>query len=111
METLTGFKWIANAALDHRGPFVIGFEEALGYSVGPVVRDKDGVSAALLIMDLASHAKAHGQTLLDHLQAMYRKYGFIASAQHACTLPGDAGATQIQQIMENLRRNPHLNRR
>lgn len=106
VETLTGFKWIANAALAHDGPFVIGFEEALGYSVGPVVRDKDGVSAALLIMDLASHAKAQGQTLLDRLEALYRKYGFIASAQHACTLPGDAGADQIREIMAELRDRP-----
>ena len=50
-ETLTGFKWIAHKALAHKrvgGEFVMGFEEALGYSVGPVVRDKDGVSATLL---------------------------------------------------------------
>jgi phosphomannomutase len=105
-ETLTGFKWIANAALAHDGPFVIGFEEALGYSVGPVVRDKDGVSAALILLDLASHARSQGRTLIDCLEALYRRYGYIAAHQHAVTLPGDAGAKQIQQIMDQLRQNP-----
>jgi phosphomannomutase len=51
-ETLTGFKWIGNAAMDyereHHGRFVMGYEEALGYSVGPLVRDKDGVSACVV---------------------------------------------------------------
>jgi phosphomannomutase len=108
VETLTGFKWIANAAIDHEGPFVIGFEEALGYSIGPVVRDKDGVSAALILLDLASHAKARGETLLDCLESLYRRYGLIAARQHALTLPGDAGAQQIQEIMSQLRANPPL---
>src|SRR5690606_17009603 len=56
-QTLTGFKWIANAAMDLEeqgvGRFVFGYEEALGYSVGPVVRDKDGMSAAIVFMDMA----------------------------------------------------------
>src|SRR4029077_6359210 len=55
-ETLTGFKWIGNAAMDLErdtgGRFVVGYEEALGYSVGPLVRDKDGVSACVIFAEL-----------------------------------------------------------
>jgi phosphomannomutase len=63
-ETLTGFKWIANRAMDvqrERGlRFVFGYEEALGYSVGELVRDKDGVSAAYALAGLAARLKSQG---------------------------------------------------
>ena len=105
-ETLTGFKWIANAAIDHDGPFVLGFEEALGYSAGDVVRDKDGVSAAMLILDLASWCKANGTTLRAHLHALYRRIGVAASRQYALKLPGEAGRTRIDALMAGLRASP-----
>ncbi len=105
-ETLTGFKWLANLALAHDGPFVIGFEEALGYSVGEVVRDKDGISAALLILDLASNLKARNQTLWDSLARLDRKYGAHRSDQLAITLEGQAGAEAIQGAMASLRERP-----
>ena len=70
-ETLTGFKWIANRAMelerDEGARFVFGFEEALGYTVGPLVRDKDGISAAVLVAELAA-GRAAGKTLLDELE-------------------------------------------
>ena len=105
-DTLTGFKWIAAEALKHEaagGRFVFGYEEALGYSAGTVVRDKDGVSAALLLADLASHPKARGETLFDRLEALYRQYGYFASAQRSLTLPGASGRRQIEAIMALLR--------
>ena len=108
-ETLTGFKWIANRAIAHDaagGHFVIGYEEALGYSVGPVVRDKDGVSAALLLCDLAARCKAQGRTLLDALEDLHRRYGLYASRQHSLTLPGEEGATRIREILASLRADP-----
>lgn len=108
-ETLTGFKWIANAALRHEaggGRFVMGYEEALGYSAGPVVRDKDGVSAALLLCDLAAFEKARGRTLLDALESLSRKYGLYVSGQKSMTLPGSDGARQIREMMADLRRAP-----
>lgn len=106
VETLTGFKWIANKAIDwdaEGGRFVMGYEEALGYSCGAVARDKDGVSAALLFADLAARCKADGVTVLDRLEQIYRAHGVHLSSQKALKLPGDDGALRIQQIMTKLR--------
>jgi phosphomannomutase len=73
-ETLTGFKWISRAAAD----LVFGYEEALGYAVAPnLVRDKDGISAALLVAERAAQLKAAGSSLparLDELAAEYGRY-------------------------------------
>lgn len=105
-ETLTGFKWVAHAALDHEatgGRFVLGYEEALGYSAGDVARDKDGVSAALLFCDLAAACKAEGETVLDRLTAMYRQYGLHYSVQRSVKMPGSEGAARIQAAMASLR--------
>ncbi len=106
VETLTGFKWIANAAIDFPGEFIVGFEEALGYSVGDVVRDKDGLSAALQILDLASRCEAAGRTLADALEDLYRRYGYAASSQRAIVLPGATGAARIAGILDRLRASP-----
>jgi len=105
-ETLTGFKWIARQAILHDGPFVMGYEEALGYCIGDVVRDKDGLSAALVFLDLASACKAAEESLLDRLLAIYRTYGFHATRQVAVRLEGDSGAARIQAAMDALRATP-----
>lgn len=108
-EALTGFKWIANAAIPFDaagGHFVVGFEEALGYSVGPVVRDKDGVSAALLFADLAAFAKSEGKSVLDRLEALYRRFDCHASYQRALTLPGVEGRAKINAMLATLRASP-----
>ncbi|MFC5747060.1 phospho-sugar mutase [Actinomadura rugatobispora] len=79
-ETLTGFKWIMKAG----GPgdrIVFGYEEALGYSVGGIVRDKDGVGAALTVAALAAEAAREGRTLVDLLDDQARRYGLHATAQ------------------------------
>jgi phosphomannomutase len=77
VETLTGFKWIARAADD----LVFGYEEALGYAVAPdLVRDKDGISAALLLAELAATLKASGRTLLDRLDELAAAHGVYATA-------------------------------
>ncbi|MCA9571903.1 MAG: phospho-sugar mutase, partial [Myxococcales bacterium] len=105
-ETLTGFKWIANAAIPfdaNGGRFVMGYEEALGYSVGDVVRDKDGVSAVLLFCDLAAHLKQRGETVLDALEALYRQHGVHAARQVSLKGPGAEGARRIQALMARLR--------
>lgn len=77
-ETLTGFKWISRAAQD----LVFGYEEALGYAVAPdLVRDKDGVSAALLVTELAASLKASGSSLALRLEDLAAEYGRHATDQ------------------------------
>ncbi len=108
-ETLTGFKWIANLAIEHEaggGRFVMGYEEALGYSIGSVVRDKDGVSAALVLADLAAACKAEGRTLIDQLESLYRRHGFHGTRQESLVMPGVEGATRIAAILDRLRQDP-----
>ncbi len=89
-RTLTGFKWIWTAALalERRGGvrFCCGMEEALGYSVTPVVRDKDGISAAVLLAGLAARARAAGHTLLERLHATYAEHGLWVSLQRSVPL-------------------------
>jgi phosphomannomutase len=109
-ETLTGFKWIANRAMELErsagARFIFGFEEALGYTIGPVVRDKDGISAAAILAELAAVRRAQGRTLLDELEALARRYGLFVSGQRSFTLPGSEGMELIESCMEQLRRSP-----
>jgi phosphomannomutase len=108
-ETLTGFKWIANRAMDLEAQgkrFVMGFEEALGYTIGDVVRDKDGVSAALVFADLTAWCRERGTTVLGELDAMARRYGLYLSRQVSVTMKGQDGAAQIAAIMSAVRKSP-----
>ncbi|MEV4390146.1 phospho-sugar mutase [Micromonospora sp. NPDC049580] len=74
-ETLTGFKWIVRAG-GGSAPLVFGYEEALGYCVAPEhVRDKDGITAALTVAELAAGLKAQGRTLTDRLDELAAEFG------------------------------------
>jgi phosphomannomutase len=80
-ETPTGFKWIMRAG-SAEAPLVFGYEEALGYSVAPsVVRDKDGISAALAVALLAAELKESGRTLLDRLDELATEHGLFVTGQ------------------------------
>ena len=109
-QTLTGFKWIWNAALDIEeeggGNFVFGYEEALGYSVGPAVRDKDGISAAVVFADLATGCTERGETVLDYLARLYDEHGLWVSTQKSIVRPGSEGAAQIAAAMERIADSP-----
>ena len=108
--TLTGFKWIMNAALDIEaggwGALAFGFEEALGHAVGGLVYDKDGLSAALFMADLASECRRRGETVLDRLEALYRRFGLWVSIQHSIRRSGAAGANEISGAMRRLAEEP-----
>jgi phosphomannomutase len=100
-ETLTGFKWIVRAGQGHPGRrFLFGYEEALGYAVGDVVRDKDGISAALALLSLAATARAAGRTLLDRWDALEAEHGVHLTTQVTLHAPSPAG------IMGRLRAAP-----
>ncbi len=98
-ETLTGFKWISRVP-----GLVYGYEEALGYCVAPeLVRDKDGIAAAVLIAELAAAAKAAGKTIFDTLDELYLVHGLHASDQLSIRV-ADLGL--LQAMMNRLRVNP-----
>ena len=91
-ETLTGFKWIVRAGQGAPGSrFLFGYEEALGYAVGDVVRDKDGISAALALLSLAATARAAGRSLLDRWDALEAEHGVHLTAQVTLHAPSPAG--------------------
>ncbi|MCI0141181.1 phospho-sugar mutase [Arthrobacter bambusae] len=98
-ETLTGFKWISRVP-----GLVYGYEEALGYCVAPeLVRDKDGISASLLIAELAAAATAEGKTIFDTLDEIYLVHGLHASDQLSIRV-ADLGL--LDAMMNRLRADP-----
>lgn len=103
--TLTGFKWICAAAreLEKDGyNFIYGFEEALGSSVGTVVRDKDGIGAGVVFSDLARSLAAEGRTVLDRLRELAQTHGLWVSRQLSLTRPGAQGLAEIAAAMASL---------
>jgi phosphomannomutase len=99
-ETLTGFKWISRAAPD----LVYGYEEALGYAVAPsLVRDKDGVSAALMIAEMAASLAARGSSLPQRLAELAEEFGLFTTSQLSWRV---ADLTLISDAMRRVRDNP-----
>lgn len=97
--TLTGFKWISRAP-----GIVYGFEEALGYLVNPeVVRDKDGISAAVALLEMATEARGQGRTVADLLQEFRDTFGAFASDQISVRV---SDVSEIAGIMASLRAQP-----
>jgi phosphomannomutase len=100
-ETLTGFKWIVRAAGDN---LVFGYEEALGYCVAPDhVRDKDGITAALLVAELAAGLKREGLGLADRLDELAAEFGVYRTDQLSVRV---AELAAIDAAMARLRTNP-----
>jgi phosphomannomutase len=98
-ETLTGFKWIGRVE-----GLAFGYEEALGYCCDPEhVKDKDGVSALLLLCELAAELKAEGRTLLDLLDDLAREHGLHATDQVSVRV---SDLSLISGAMERLRTSP-----
>ena len=96
-ETLTGFKWIMHdSAARSRLRFLFGYEEAIGYAVNDIVRDKDGISAALVVAGIAAEAKQQGRTLADRLDDIARRFGLYATEEFSLELPGAAGSAHIR---------------
>lgn len=107
-ETLTGFKWIASIIREceerRSGErYLFGAEESFGYMAGDYVRDKDGVSAACLLVEAAVLAAAEGKTLLDRLDDLYRQHGFFLEGLQNFFKEGKSGQEEIAAIMARLR--------
>ncbi len=105
-RTLTGFKWIWNAALaledEGKGNFLLGYEEAIGYSVWPRVRDKDGISAAAVFAQMVGHERSAGGSVWRRLERLYRMHGVWVSAHHNIVRPGREGRREIDAAMDRL---------
>lgn len=104
VETLTGFKWLARADDGLDAPLVYAYEEAIGHCVDPeAVRDKDGISAAVLACDLVAALRARGRTVLDALDDLARRHGVhsTVAVTRRVDAPRDAAA-----LMQRLRGTP-----
>jgi phosphomannomutase len=98
-QTLTGFKWVSRVP-----NLIFGYEEALGYCVDwGQVRDKDGLSAALIVADIASALASQGYTLGDQLEKLMQRYGYFATGQISIRV---TDLTVISNLMIKLRTNP-----
>ncbi|TKB49794.1 phospho-sugar mutase [Ferrimonas sediminicola] len=103
-QTLTGFKWLTNVAMQRQDPehrFLFAYEEALGYTVGEVVWDKDGLSALLAFAQMTAELAAQGMTLWDRLESIYRQHGLHLNAQRSIALDPAAPA-----VGDKLRADP-----
>lgn len=106
-SVLTGFKNISGVQneLDKLGDrkMIMGWEESIGYAVGTFVRDKDGVSAAMLFAEAAAYYKKEGKTLIDVLEALYDEFGYHLDATISLVLEGISGQERIGRMMKEYR--------
>ena len=109
-DTFTGFKFMAEkkAELESsgQGEVILSYEESYGYMMGDYVRDKDAVTASLIITEMAGWYAAQGMTLYDALQALYVKYGWYGEKTHNLVMPGVDGLEKMAALMKHLRQTP-----
>ncbi len=105
-ETLTGFKNICGKIpyLHENGyKYLFGYEESVGYAACEDIRDKDGISAGMLVAEAAAYYRKQGKTLWDVLQDIYAKYGYFAEDEPNIILEGIAGSERIGRMMKTFR--------
>ena len=109
-DTFTGFKFMAEKKNQMEtageGKVVFSFEESYGYMLGDYVRDKDAVTASLLLTEMAAWYAAQGMTLYDALDVLYEKYGWYGEKTHNLVMPGLDGLEKMANLMKSLRENP-----
>jgi phosphoglucomutase len=107
-ETLTGFKNICGKIpylLENGYTYLFGYEESVGYAACEDIRDKDGISAGMLVAEAAAYFRKQGKTLWNVLQEIYGKYGYFAEDEPNIVLEGIPGAERIQRMMKWIREN------
>lgn len=109
-DLLVGFKYIAEVIrnLPPDQQFVFGAEESLGYLCGDFVRDKDAATAALLLAEMTAELKSQKRSLCDHLNSLYRKYGYFLETLKNVYVSGAEGTARVARMMEGLRTQPPL---
>jgi len=109
-DTFTGFKFMAEKknALEAEGlgNVIFSYEESYGYMIGDFVRDKDAVTASMLLAEMAAWYAGQGMTLYDAMQKLYEKYGQYGEKTLNLIMPGLDGITKMRKLMENLREHP-----
>ena len=107
-ETFTGFKFIAEriAERGEKNEYVMGFEESYGYMFGDYVRDKDAVTASMLIAEMAAYYFEKGMTLAQAMTALYEKYGWYQEKTLNLVMPGLDGLEKMRKLMADIRENP-----
>jgi phosphoglucomutase len=107
-DCYTGFKWIAAVMRENEGKmqYIGGGEESYGFLAEDFVRDKDAVSACVLIAEVAAWAKDNGKTLYDLIQEIYVTYGFSKEKGISVVKKGKSGAEEIKEMMSRFRSNP-----
>lgn len=112
-DTFTGFKFLAEKIKQFETTgsheYLFAFEESYGYLAGDYARDKDAVTASMLIAEMAAYYRTKGMTLYDAMQTMYEKYGFYTEQTISITMPGVAGLERMKELMIELRQNPLTN--
>lgn len=111
IETLTGFKWIAEQIAKFDAPdddrrFLFGAEESYGYLPSVKVRDKDAVASAAFLADALIFARSQGKSLWQWLNTLYQQHGYFEEFTKSITLKGKSGADQIRSIMSTIRVGP-----
>ena len=107
-EALTGFKNICGripGLIKDGYEYLFGYEESVGYAASPLIRDKDGISAGMLVTEAAAYYRKQGKTLFQVLQELYEKYGYFAEDEPNLILEGIAGAERIKRMMSYVRAN------
>ena len=109
-DTFTGFKFMAEKMneLESAGKntVIFSYEESYGYMIGHYVRDKDAVTASLLLTEMAAWYHAQGMTLFDALRSLCEKYGWYGEKTHNLVMPGLDGLEKMAALMQSLRAQP-----
>ncbi len=109
-DTFTGFKFMAERIGEWEAAgtyqYIFAYEESYGYMVGDYVRDKDAVTASMLIAEMAAWYHAKGMTLLDAMRALYEKYGWYKEDTLNLVMPGVDGLEKMRTLMRQLRSDP-----
>ena len=109
-NTFTGFKFMAEKKnqleASGQGHVIFSYEESIGYMIGDYVRDKDAVTASLLLTEMTAWYAAQGMTLLDALDALYAKYGYYGEKTLNLVMPGLEGMALMANLMAKLRQTP-----
>jgi phosphoglucomutase len=109
-DTFTGFKFMAERIAEWEAAksyqYIFAYEESYGYMMGDYVRDKDAVTASMMVAEMAAYYFGRGMTLADAMDSLYEKYGDFSEYTLNLVMPGLDGLEKMKKLMDNLRAKP-----